>query len=129
MAQGYNIAVVGATGAVGQTTLKILEARNFPVRDLRAFASERSVGKAVPFRGDQIRVENAATADFKGVDFAFFSAGGGQSKEFAPRAVKAGAIVIDKSSAFRMDTGVPLVVPEINPNAAKNHRGILACPN
>ncbi len=129
MASGYRIAVVGATGAVGQTTLKLLEERNFPVRDLRAFASERSAGKSVIFRGDQIRVEQLSREAFKGTEFAFFSAGSEQSREYVPRAVAAGAVAIDKSNAFRMDTAVPLVVPEINPDAARNHHGIVACPN
>ena len=118
MAAGMNVAVVGVTGAVGQTTLKILEERKFPVSDLRAFASERSVGKTVTFKGETIRVEKVGPGAFKGVDVAFFSAGSAQSKEYAPQAVKAGAVVVDKSSAFRMDPTVPLVVPEINAHAA-----------
>ncbi len=129
MPSQYTVAVVGATGAVGQTTLKLLEERNFPVRSLRAFASERSAGKTVMFRGEQIRIEKAAPGVFDGVEFAFFSAGSTQSRELAPHAVRAGAIVIDKSSAFRMDHDVPLVVPEINPHAARAHKGIIACPN
>ena len=123
------VAVVGATGAVGQTTLAILAERKFPVSELRAFASERSVGKTVSFEGDAVRVERVGPEAFKGVEVAFFSAGSAQSKEFAPQAVRAGCIVIDKSSAFRMDPTVPLVVPEINAHAAKAHRGIVACPN
>jgi aspartate-semialdehyde dehydrogenase len=123
------VAVVGATGAVGQTTLGILADRKFPVTELRAFASERSVGKTVSFNGDSVRVERVGPEAFKGVDVAFFSAGSAQSKEYAPQAVRAGALVIDKSSAFRMDPTVPLVVPEINAHAAKAHRGIVACPN
>lgn len=129
MAGGMRVAVVGVTGAVGQTTLRILEERKFPVRSLRAFASERSVGKTVTFHGDTIGVERLAPACFDGVDVAFFSAGSAQSKEWAPAAVRAGAVVIDKSSAFRMDPAVPLVVPEINGAAARQHRGIVACPN
>src|SRR5882724_2314283 len=129
MATGLTIAVVGATGAVGQTTLKILDERKFPVRELRAFASERSVGKSVTFKGDKIRVEKVGPEAFTGVDVAFFSAGSAQSREYAPHAVKAGAVVVDKSSAFRMDPTVPLVVPEINGHALKGHRGIVACPN
>ena len=123
------VAVVGATGAVGQTTLKILEERKFPVTELRAFASARSVGKSVIFRGERIRVEQVGPGAFQGVDVALFSAGSAQSKEYAPQAVKAGAVVVDKSSAFRMDPTVPLVVPEINGHAVKGHRGIVACPN
>jgi aspartate-semialdehyde dehydrogenase len=121
--------VVGATGAVGQTTLKILEQRKFPIRELRAYASERSAGKTVTFAGEQITVEQLGPGSFKGIDIALFSAGGAQSRQFAPIAVKAGAIVVDKSSAFRMDPDVPLVVPEINAAAARNHKGIIACPN
>jgi len=129
MASGMVVAVVGVTGAVGQTTLKILEERKFPVRTLRAFASARSVGKTVTFKGEAIRVDAVGPDSFKGADLALFSAGSTQSRELAPLAVKAGAIVIDKSNAFRMDPQVPLVVPEINPHAVKGHRGILACPN
>jgi aspartate-semialdehyde dehydrogenase len=129
MASGLTIAVVGATGAAGQTTLRILEERKFPVRELRAFASERSVGKIVTFRGEPVPIQRIEPSAFKGVDIAFCSAGSAQSKEYAPMIVKAGATVIDKSSAFRMDPDVPLVVPEINAHAARRHRGILACPN
>jgi aspartate-semialdehyde dehydrogenase len=129
MASGLVVAVVGVTGAVGQTTLKLLEERKFPVRELRAFASARSVGKAVTFNGESIRVDAVGPDSFKGVELALFSAGSSQSKELAPHAVRAGAIVVDKSNAFRMDPQVPLVVPEINPHAVRGHRGILACPN
>jgi len=129
MASGLSIAVVGATGAAGQTTLRILEERKFPVRELRAFASERSVGKTVTFRGEPITIRRIEPAAFKGVEIAFCSAGSAQSKEYAPMIVKAGATVIDKSNAFRMDPDVPLVVPEINAHAARHHHGILACPN
>jgi aspartate-semialdehyde dehydrogenase len=126
---GYAIAVVGATGAVGTTTLRLLHERKFPVRSLRAFASERSAGKTVTFGDESIKVEVASSKGFDGIDFAFFSAGSSQSRELAPAAVRAGAIVIDKSSAFRMDPDVPLVVPEINGDAARRHKGIVACPN
>jgi aspartate-semialdehyde dehydrogenase len=129
MATGQRIVIVGATGAVGQTTLRILEERKFPVRELRAFASERSAGKTLTFRGESIRVEKLGPDAFKGAEFAFFSAGSSQSQQYAPLAAKAGAVVIDKSNAFRMDPTVPLVVPEINGAVAKNHRGIVACPN
>ena len=129
MASGLVVGVVGVTGAVGQITLKLLEERKFPVRELRAFASVRSVGKTVTFKGESIRVEAAGPDSFKGVELALFSAGSQQSKELASHAVRAGAIVIDKSNAFRMDPQVPLVVPEINPHAVRGHRGILACPN
>ena len=129
MASGLTIAVVGATGAAGQTTLRILEERKLPVRELRAFASERSVGKTVTFRGEPVTIQRIESAAFKGVDIAFCSAGTAQAKEFAPMIVKAGATVIDKSNAFRMDPNVPLIVPEINADAARHHQGILACPN
>src|SRR6266481_7090832 len=129
MAAGLTIAVIGVTGAVGQTTLKILDERKFPVRELRAFASERSVGKSVPFKGESIRVQKVGPEAFKGVDVAFFSAGSAQFREDAPHAVKAGALVVDKSSAFRMDAKVPLVVPEVNAHALRGHQGIVACPN
>jgi aspartate-semialdehyde dehydrogenase len=129
MSAGVTVAVVGATGAAGQTTLRILEERKFPVRELRCFASERSVGATVTFRGEAVRVQRVEAAAFKGVDIAFCSAGTVQAREYAPMIVEAGAIVIDKSNAWRMDPAVPLVVPEINAHAARRHRGILACPN
>jgi aspartate-semialdehyde dehydrogenase len=129
MANEQRVAVVGATGAVGQTTLKLLEERNFPVRDIRLFASARSIGKKLTFKGESIPVEVVSGDSFKGIDIAFFSAGGSQSKEFAPLAIKAGAVVVDKSSAFRMQPTVPLVVPEINGAEARKHQGIVACPN
>jgi aspartate-semialdehyde dehydrogenase len=129
MASGLVVAVVGVTGAVGQTTLKLLEERKFPVRELRAFASARSAGKTVTFKGESVRVGAVGPDSFKGVELALFSAGSTQSKEYAPHAVRAGAIVVDKSNAFRMDPDVPLVVPEINPHSVRGHRGILACPN
>jgi aspartate-semialdehyde dehydrogenase len=126
---GYRVAVVGATGAAGEMTLRILEERKFPVRELRAFASERSVGKTVAFAGDSVHVEKVTPEAFRGVEIAFFSAGSAQSKEHAPLAVRAGAVVVDKSNAFRMDPAVPLVVPEINAHAIRGHRGIVASPN
>jgi aspartate-semialdehyde dehydrogenase len=129
MATGVTVAVVGATGAAGQMTLRILEERKFPVRALRCFASERSVGRTVSFRGDAVVVQRVAPSAFTGVDIAFCSAGSAQSKEIAPLLVRAGAVVVDKSNAFRMDPHVPLVVPEINPHAVKTHRGIVASPN
>jgi aspartate-semialdehyde dehydrogenase len=129
MASGLTVAVVGVTGAVGQTTLKLLDERKFPVKALRVFASERSVGKTVTFKGETLRIGKLGPEAFKGVDIALFSAGSSQSKEYAPQAVKAGAVVVDKSSAFRMDPTVPLVVPEINAHAITGHRGIVACPN
>jgi len=129
MASGYVVAVVGATGAAGSTTLRILEERKFPVRELRCFASARSEGITLSFRGDSMRVARVGPEAFKGVEIAFFSAGSAQSREYAPLAVQAGAVVIDKSSAFRMDPAVPLVVPEINPHTVKGHSGIVASPN
>jgi aspartate-semialdehyde dehydrogenase len=121
--------MVGATGAAGEMTLRILEERKFPVRELRCFASDRSVGKTVTFQSESISLRKVEAAAFKGVDIAFCAAGSPQSKEYAPMIVKAGAVVVDKSNAWRMDPKVPLVVPEINPHAAKTHEGIVASPN
>jgi len=129
MASGVTVAVVGATGAAGQMTLRILEERKFPVRELRCFASERSLGKTLTFRGDAIPVRRVEAAAFRGVEVAFCSAGSAQSREIAPVLVAAGATVVDKSNAFRMDPEVPLVVPEINPHAVRGHRGIVSSPN
>jgi aspartate-semialdehyde dehydrogenase len=129
MSTGRVVAVVGATGAAGQTTLRILEERKFPVRELRCFASERSVGKTVTFRGEAVPVRRIEPGAFAGVEIAFCSAGTAQSKEFSPMIARAGATVVDKSNAFRMDPAVPLVVPEINGEAVKGHRGIVASPN
>jgi aspartate-semialdehyde dehydrogenase len=125
-----HVAIVGATGAVGVEMLLCLEQRNFPLGKLKLLASARSAGKQMTFRGEMIVVEELTHDSFKDVDIALFSAGGGISLEFGPSAAAAGAVVIDNSSAFRMDEGVPLVVPEINPQAAKNRpRGIIANPN
>ncbi len=126
-----SVAVVGATGAVGQVMLQVLAERQFPVRALRALASERSAGKTVDFRGAAVRVERLTAEAFRGVDLALFSAGAARSREFAPAAVAAGAVVVDNSSAFRMEPDVPLVVPEINGDAlaAWRSRGIVAVPN
>jgi aspartate-semialdehyde dehydrogenase len=129
MARTYNVAVVGATGAVGVEMIETLEKRDFPVKQLRLFASERSVGKKLKFHGQDVPVELLTPAVFGGIDFALFSAGAGRSKEFAPAAVKAGCVVIDNSSAFRMEPDVPLVVPEVNPGDAKLHKGVIANPN
>jgi aspartate-semialdehyde dehydrogenase len=129
MATGVTVAVVGATGAAGQMTLRILEERKFPVRELRCFASERSVGKTVSFRGEAVPVQRVEAAAFKGIEIAFCSAGSAQSRQIAPLLVEAGATVVDKSNAFRMTDDVPLVVPEVNPHAMKSHRGIVASPN
>ncbi len=129
--EGYNVAVVGATGAVGQEMIDILSERDFPVKELRPLASERSAGKKIKFGGENIEVQKLDENSFEGIDIALFSAGGGRSREFAPLAVEAGAVVIDNSSAFRMDEDVPLVVPEINPEAMEGYRkkGIIANPN
>jgi aspartate-semialdehyde dehydrogenase len=129
MSKSYNVAVVGATGAVGQTTLKLLAERNFPVASLKVFASKRSLGKKVTFKGEDIAIEVVGPDAFTGIDIALFSAGSEQSREYAPQAVKAGAVVVDKSSAFRMEPDVPLVVPEINSTALDGHKGIVSCPN
>jgi aspartate-semialdehyde dehydrogenase len=125
----YTVAIIGATGAVGIEFLKVLEARKFPVGDLKLLASKRSVGKTLDFKGKAYPVTELTADSFAGVDIALFSAGGSRSKEFAQVAVKAGAVVIDNSSAFRMDPSVPLVVPEINPQDALLHKGIIANPN
>jgi len=129
MSKDYTVAVVGATGAVGVEMLETLEKRGFPVKGLRLLASERSVGKKLKFKGEDVDVELLRADAFKGIDFALFSAGASRSKEFAPHAVKAGTVVIDNSSAFRMDPEVPLVVTEVNPEDAKRHKGIVANPN
>ncbi len=125
----YNVAIAGATGAVGIEMIKILEERNFPVKELRLLASKRSAGKKMQFAGKQITIQELTHDSFEGIDIALFSAGGDISLEYAPSAVKAGAVVVDNSSAFRMDEEVPLVVPEVNPEAAKAHKGIIANPN
>jgi aspartate-semialdehyde dehydrogenase len=125
----FTVGIVGATGAVGQELLRLLEARDFPIAALRLFASARSVGKTLEFRGQRIAVEEARPGVFAGVDVAFFAAGGQVTRALAPDAVKAGCLVIDKSSALRMDPNVPLVIPEINPEALRNHKGIVANPN
>ena len=123
------VAIAGATGAVGTEFIKLLEQRNYPLQKLKLLASARSVGKQLRFRGQTLTVEELRPEAFQDVDVAFFSAGGDRSKEFAPAAVQAGALVIDNSSAFRMEEGVPLVVPEINAEAARRHKGLIANPN
>ena len=124
----YNVAILGATGAVGTEFLKLIEERNFPFNELRLLASKRSAGKVLKVCGKDYTVEEATKDSFKGIDIALF-AGGSISKEFAPYAVQAGAVVIDNSSAFRMDSNVPLIVPEVNPEAILGHKGIIANPN
>jgi aspartate-semialdehyde dehydrogenase len=125
----YNVAIAGATGAVGAEFLRLLEEREFPLGKLRLLASARSAGKTIRFRGADLPVEELTEDSFGGIDIAFFSAGGSRSKEFAHAAVRAGAVVIDNSSAFRMDPTVPLVVPEVNGDDALRHEGIIANPN
>jgi aspartate-semialdehyde dehydrogenase len=129
MSGQFNVAVAGATGAVGVEMLKTLEARNFPVKNLRLLASSRSVGKEMVFKGEKIQVEELTQDSFEDIDIALFSAGASRSKEFADSAVAAGAVVIDNSSAFRMREDVPLVVPEVNPEDVQWHKGIIANPN
>lgn len=124
----YNVAILGATGAVGQEFLNLIEERRFPFAKLKLLASKRSAGKVISFMGKEYTVEEATDESFKDVQIALF-AGGSASKVFAPAAVKAGAVVIDNSSAFRMDPEVPLVVPEVNPEAIAQHKGIIANPN
>src|SRR5882724_6087564 len=124
-----HVAVVGATGAVGIEMIKTLEKRKFPVGQLTLLASIRSAGKKLTFRDQQCVVQELTADSFTGIDIALFSAGGSISKEFAPLAAKAGCVVVDNSSAFRMDDSVPLVVPEINPGDVQRHKGIIANPN
>ncbi len=125
----YHVAIVGATGAVGREMLQVLERRNFPVRSLRCFASPRSLGISVSFRQKMVPIELLKPGCFNGSDIVLFSAGKKISLEYAPEAQKAGALVIDNSSAFREDPTVPLIIPEINPKAFHAHRGIVSCPN
>jgi len=126
---GKSVAIAGATGAVGTELIKLLEQRDFPVSELRLLASARSVGKKLVFKENAIEVQELRQDSFKGIDIAFFSAGATRSQTFCPAAVKAGAVVIDNSSAFRMEPDVPLVVPEVNPEAAFQHQGLIANPN
>lgn len=130
-ARNVNVAVAGATGAVGNQMIACLEERDFPLNSVRFLASRRSVGRKLRFRGDEIAVEELTAESFKGMDIAIFSAGGGTSKEFAPLAAEAGCVVVDNSSAWRMDPEIPLVVPEVNPHAIKDYtkKGIIANPN
>ncbi len=123
------VAIAGATGAVGVELMQCLEQRQFPLAELRLLASARSAGKSMKFRGRDIKVQELTDESLEGVDIALFSAGGAQSKRFAPAAVRAGAVVVDNSSAFRMDANTPLVVPEINAGELSKHHGIIANPN
>lgn len=125
----YNVAVIGATGLVGRKMIQVLEERKFPIEKLRLLASAKSAGTTIVFNGQWVDVDELTKESFKGIDIALFSAGGAISKEFAPRAVKAGALVIDNSSAWRMEPDVPLVVPEVNPKDIFKHKGIIANPN
>ncbi|MBN1587424.1 MAG: aspartate-semialdehyde dehydrogenase [Candidatus Omnitrophica bacterium] len=127
--KGYRVGVVGATGAVGRTMLQILEQRGFPISELRLFASKRSAGKVIRHDHKDYEVEELTTAVMRDMDVALFSAGAARSKEFAPVAAKNGVIVVDNSSAFRMDPEIPLVVPEVNPEALESHKNIIANPN
>ena len=129
MPRQFTVAVVGATGAVGREMLNTLEAREFPAAKVIALASSRSAGTTVPFMGNELVVRELTPESFEGVDLALFSAGGGTSQTFAPHAVKAGCVVVDNSSAWRMDERCPLVVPEVNPHALQKHKGIIANPN
>ena len=129
MSRKYNVAILGATGAVGTELLALLEERNFPIGKLQVLASERSAGKSVRFAGEDLTIEAVTESSFDGVDIVLASAGGSISKKWLPIAAKAGAVSIDNSSAFRMDNTVPLIVPEVNPEAAAQHQGIIANPN
>ena len=126
---GYNVAVVGATGAVGRRMISTLEERDFPVAQLTLLASSRSAGQTLGYRGQQVTVQELNADSFQGIDIALFSAGAGVSKKYAPHSVQAGCVVVDNSSAYRMDAGVPLVVPEVNPEAITSPVGIIANPN
>jgi aspartate-semialdehyde dehydrogenase len=129
LSQNINVAILGATGAVGTELLELLESRQFPVASLKLLASSRSVGTTLPFKGENIPVEAVSEESFQGVDLVLASAGGSTSKAWAKAIVDAGAVMVDNSSAFRMDSQVPLIVPEINPEAAAGHQGIIANPN
>ena len=125
----YNVAIAGATGAVGGVFLSILEERTFPIKSLSLFASKRSAGKKIVFKNEQFEVKELSKDSFKNIDIALFSAGASRSKEFAKYAADSGAVVIDNSSAFRMEPEIPLVIPEVNPQDAFKHKGIIANPN
>ncbi|NEO72794.1 MULTISPECIES: aspartate-semialdehyde dehydrogenase [unclassified Moorena] len=129
MSSQVRVAILGATGAVGEELRLLLQSRNFPLADLKLLASPRSAGRVIPFQGEKLRVEAVGEHSFDQVDLVLASAGGATSKAWAAIAVESGAVVIDNSSAFRMDPQVPLVIPEINPEAAANHQGIIANPN
>ena len=125
----WHTAIMGATGAVGSEFLRILAQRDFPLKSLKLLASHRSAGKKLTFRGEELTIELLTEESFRGVELVLASAGGGISKQFAPAAVRAGAVVVDNTSAFRMDADVPLVIPEVNPEDIQTHKGIIANPN
>ncbi|MGV0027124.1 aspartate-semialdehyde dehydrogenase [Phormidesmis priestleyi] len=129
MGQSYRVAILGATGAVGAELLELLESRDFPVSDLKLLASERSAGSMLPFRGEKLTVEAVTAKSFRDVDIVLASAGASISRAWVETAIASGAVMIDNSSAFRMDENVPLIVPEVNPQAAATHRGVIANPN
>ncbi len=129
MAKKYKVAVVGATGMVGRTMVEVLLERSFPLDELKLLASARSRGQRVKAGGKEYLIEEATPQSFEGIDIAFFSAGGTVSEKLAPEAARRGAVVIDNSSAFRMDAGVPLIIPEVNPGVLQGHRGIISNPN
>ncbi|BAY12685.1 aspartate-semialdehyde dehydrogenase [Calothrix sp. NIES-2098] len=129
MSKSYSVAILGATGAVGTELLELLESRNFPISNLKLLASEKSVGRTLPFKGENLPIEAVSDRAFEGIDIVLASAGGSTSKTWAAKAVDKGAVVIDNSSAFRMREEVPLIVPEVNPQAAADHQGIIANPN
>lgn len=129
MGQAYRVAILGATGAVGAELITLLEERNFPLSTLKLLASPRSAGQTLMFKGETLQVEEVSEAALQNVDIVLASAGGSVSKAWAPKAVKAGAVVVDNSSAYRMDPQVPLIVPEVNPDAVTQHQGIIANPN
>jgi len=126
---GVNVAVVGVTGAVGTEMLRVLERRDFPIEELRPLASSRSAGKSVVFRGKEVQVQELTSDSFEGMNIGLFSAGGSISREFVPYAIKSNCVVVDNTSAFRMDEDVPLVIPEVNANRISEHNGIIANPN
>lgn len=125
----YNVAIVGATGAVGQKVIQILEEKDFPIKTLKVLSSARSAGKTIQFKNKTYTLEKAVPESFSGVDIALFSAGGSVTKQLAPEAVKRGAVVVDNTSAYRMDENVPLIVPEVNESDIANHQGIISNPN
>ena len=129
MSTSFNVGILGATGAVGEELLTVLAEREFPIKSLRLFASERSAGMSLAWKETHIKVEDIEKADLQGIQIAFFSAGGSTSKKYAGRFLEVGAVIIDNTSAFRMEEAVPLVVPEVNPEALEAHRGLIANPN